>query len=371
MRLISCTVLLIVVFGCGKSSTAEGIPNHRKVLGADISLLPNFEQAGAIYKDKDGKTVTVLPFFKENGFNYVRVRLFVNPDPNSSACQDLAYVTDLCKRAKAQGFQLLLDYHYSDTWADPGKQNKPAAWNNLSTPDLTQKLYDYTKASLETLKSSGVIPEMIQTGNEITPGMLWDDGRVSLWNDPWNTAGHWKSFTDLLKQAVKACREVCPDARIVIHTERSGDAVATKNFYLKMAEYQVDYDVIGLSYYPFWHGSFAEVEKTINMAATCFPLKEVMFVEFAYSFNDWGYPADGVTPRPYPSSPEGQASFIGDFITLLKKHNNVTGLFYWYPEETYSPAGGIYPRLNRGLFDNSTGNALPGFYMMKNFSGTL
>jgi arabinogalactan endo-1,4-beta-galactosidase len=369
-RYVQIAILLVILVGCGKTSsdnTPEIISDNLKALGADISLLPNFEKAGAIYKDKDGNSVTPLPFFKDNGFNFVRVRLFVNPDLKSTACQDLAYVTDLCLKAKNQGFKLMLDFHYSDTWADPSKQFKPGEWINLSTTDLATKLYNYTKTTLESLKTQGIVPEMIQTGNEITPGMLWDTGRVSLWNDQWNTPDHWKSFADLLKNATKACREVCPIAKIVIQTERSGDAVATKNFYLKMAEYGIDYDVIGLSYYPFWHGSLTEVQKTINMAAVDFPQKPVMFVEIAYPFNDWGYPSDSLIPKPYPSTPDGQAAFLNAFISLIKKHNNVTGLFYWYPEETFSPNGGIYPKLHRGLFDNTTGRALPGLYLMKQF----
>lgn len=367
MRLMLCSVLLLLLSGCGKSSSTDVKIIQQKVLGADISLLPTLETDGAIYKDKDGKLVSLLPFFHENGFNYVRIRLFVNPDQNSAACQDLNYATGLAKRAKTQGFKILLDFHYSDTWADPGKQSKPADWNALPQPDLIQKLYDYTKTTLESLKSNGITPDLIQTGNEITPGMLWDNGRVSLWTDTWNTADHWKSFTNLLKNAIKACREVCPDAKIVIHTERSGDAQATRNFYQKMTDYNIDYDIIGLSYYPFWHGLLSEAEKTIEMAAIDFPLKPLMFVEIAYPFNDWGYPADGITPKPYPSTPAGQTTFLADFITLINNHKNVTGLFYWYPEETLVPISGTYPKLNRGLFDNTTGIALPGFYILKQF----
>ncbi len=367
MRLMLCSVFLLLLSGCGKSSSTDVKILQQKALGADISLLPTLEAAGAVYKDSEGKPVSLLTFFHENGFNYVRIRLFVHPDQNSAACQDLAYVTGLATRAKAQGFKILLDFHYSDTWADPGNQSKPSDWFNLSQTELVQKLYDYTKISLELLKSNGITPDLIQTGNEITPGMLWDNGKVSLWTDSWNTAEHWKSFTDLLKNAVKACREVCPDAKIVIHTERSGDADATRQFYQKMTDYKVDYDIIGLSYYPFWHGLLAEAERTINMAAANFPLKPLMFVEIAYPFNDWGYPADGITPKPYPSTPAGQVTFLADFITLINNHSNVTGLFYWYPEETLVPTSGSYPKLNRGLFDNVTGNALPGFYILKQF----
>ena len=263
----------------------------------------------------------------------MRYRLFVNPDLKSDACQNLDYVISLCKRSKEQGFKILLDFHYSDTWADPGKQTKPLAWQNLTQNQLVTKIYDYTKSVLLTMNDAGVLPDMIQTGNEISPGMLWDEGRVSLWKDMWNTDAHWTAFTNLLKSAISACREVAVNAKIMVHTERSGMADETKEYYTQLQKYGVDYDIIGLSYYPYWHGTLSQVESTIQTLAQSFKNKEVVFVETAYPYADFGYPTSSVYPKIYPSTPAGQAQFIKDLIILLRKYPNVKGLFYWFAEK--------------------------------------
>ncbi len=148
----------------------------QKYVGGDISMLPKYEQAGVVYKDKNGNTVSdVIAFFKQEGLNAMRVRLFVDPtqDNDKAVCQDLDYVKTLGKRIKDAGMQLLLDFHYSDTWADPGKQWTPDAWKSLNDADLANKVYEYTKDCLQQMKNAGAEPDMIQTGNEISYGMLW------------------------------------------------------------------------------------------------------------------------------------------------------------------------------------------------------
>ena len=244
-----------------------------RYVGGDISLLPEYEKAGAQYKDHDGTPIAeVLPFLHQEGMNAMRVRLFVNPDDytgkdaDPNACQDLEYITPLCKRIKDAGFALLLDFHYSDTWADPAKQWTPKAWEGLSDAQLYQKIYDYTKETLVSLKEAGVTPDFIQPGNEISYGMLWgpygaadkDLKKAFMGSD-----ANWQRFGTLLKQAIKACREECPDAKIIIHTERVAQTNVQKNFYDKMNALGVDYDIIGLSYYPYFHGSMS-VLRTVS-----------------------------------------------------------------------------------------------------------
>ena len=166
--------LLIALMGiCSLAASAQ------KYVGGDISLLPEYEQAGAKYYDKDGKNIAApLTFFKEQGMNAMRLRLFVDPSKNTgvdrdaNVCQDLEYVKKLGKHIKDAGFKLMLDFHYSDTWADPAKQWTPADWAKLSDAELQQKLYDYTKEVLKEMKKAGAEPDMIQTGNEISYGML-------------------------------------------------------------------------------------------------------------------------------------------------------------------------------------------------------
>ncbi|MDE5757969.1 MAG: arabinogalactan endo-1,4-beta-galactosidase [Allobaculum sp.] len=235
-------------------------------MGGDISLLPEYEDAGAQYKTQEGTAISdLLPWLHDEGMNAMRVRLFVNPvdhkikypskyDPN--ACQDLEYITPLCKRIVDEGFKLMLDFHYSDTWADPAKQWIPESWRGLTDDELYQKIYDYTKETLSSLKASGISPAFIQPGNEISYGMLWgmeDDPSSSLKKTFMGSDANWARFGKLLDRAIKACREECPDAKIVLHTERVAQPDVLTNFYDQMKKMDVDYDIIGLSYYPYFH----------------------------------------------------------------------------------------------------------------------
>ena len=158
----------------------------QKYVGGDISVLPKYEAQKATFFDQDGKTITdVLTFVKEQGWNTIRVRLFVDPskDTDKNVCQDLEFVKQLGKRIKDAGLFLMLDFHYSDTWADPAKQWTPDQWKGLSDDDLYKKIYEYTKDCLEQMKEAGATPDMIQTGNEISYGMLWGTEATAKGND--------------------------------------------------------------------------------------------------------------------------------------------------------------------------------------------
>lgn len=328
------------------------------VLGADLSLLPRYEKANAVYRDLLGQPVKPLAYFADQKFNCVRTRLFVNPDTQSDSCQDLAYVLDFAKQVKASGLQFMLDFHYSDGWADPVKQTKPAAWADLDFDALNTQVYDYTKEVLTALNAAGCTPDYIQTGNEITGGMLWDDGRASKMSN----------FCTLLKSAVKACRECCPDAKIVLHIESPQKTNNVVWFYNSMAQNGVEYDIIGLSYYPHWHGSLNMLSTTLKRLETQFADKAVMIVEFGYN-NAW-YPSDATYnyTQTYPATPAGQAKMTQDLVAALRQFQQVKGLFYWFPEENEAKYTGILSGwTNRGLFSNQNGEALPAFYKLKEF----
>ncbi len=328
------------------------------ILGADLSLLPRYEQAKAVYRDTLGKTVEPLTLFADQKFNCIRVRLFVNPNTKSDSCQDLDYVLNFAKKIKASGFQFMLDFHYSDGWADPVKQTKPAAWKDLTFSELTAKIYDYTKGVLDTLNAAGCTPDYIQTGNEITGGMLWPDGSTD----------NMSNFTTLLKSAGKACRECCPNAKIVLHIERPQKTDRVTWFYQSMASNSVDYDIIGLSYYPHWHGSIDALCTTLNSLAQKFSSKKVMIVEYGY-YNNW-YPSDATYDftATYPATPAGQAKMTQALVSRLRNYKQVTGLFYWFPEENEAKWTRIIDGwTSRGLFNNDNGRALPALYELKNF----
>lgn len=374
--------LLIALLGiCSLAASAQ------KYVGGDISLLPKYEQAGAQYLDKDGKTISEpLAFFKQQGMNAMRLRLFLDPskntgeDKDANVCQDLAYIKPLAKRIKDAGLNLMLDFHYSDTWADPGKQWTPDAWKNLTDAELQQKIYDYTKDVLEQLKAEGAEPDMIQTGNEISYGMLWGT-RAAVGNNstnrcwPSSPAANWTRFTNLLKQATKACREVCPKAKIILHTERTSvsqqndnkNYAALNNFYSEMKAANIDYDIIGLSYYPYFHGAISELEGAINLLEKNYADKNIMVVEFGYPYA-WAVPGTTYNyTSMYPYSDAGQKAVTADVIKMLNQHKNVNGLFWWWME--YNAYGSSLNEkwYNAPLFDSNTGKATSALYELKNF----
>ena len=354
-------VAVILITGCrGDDRRRPGtdpVEQPAWIVGADISLLTRMLSAGAVYKDSDGRDIEVMSYFRQKGFNYVRLRLFVNPDLRSYACQDLPYVQDMILKAKEKGYNVLLNFHYSDTWADPGKQYKPALWSGLNADALAVKIYSYTRETLLALVKNGAVPEMIQIGNEITNGMLWDSARADVWSQEWNTTGRWIYFSKILSQASKACREICPDSWIMVHIDCGGDRETALRFFSRMEQYYVDYDIIGLSYYPFWHGPLSDLRSCLSGLQMNFPGKKINLVEVAYPNHQWGIPDNASYTPDYPATPQGQAAFMEDFIDTLREFSAVNGFMYWYPEETYVPAGNSLT-LHRGVFDIATGNAL-------------
>ena len=353
-------------------------------VGGDISVLQSYDDYGVKYYDQQGSAISdVLTYMKSEAvaWNALRVRLFVNPskkDPDghtdAQVCQDLEYVVRLSKRIKAAGFALMLDFHYSDTWADPSNQWTPAAWAALSDTQLNTKIYQYTKECLERLVSEQATPDFIQIGNEISYGMLWSAkvDRSSKLNRCYDNAPqyYWTRFVTLLQQASKACRETCPDAQVIIHTERTGQPAALTSIYTRLAD--VDYDIIGLSYYPFWHNSLTVLSQSLNALASQFPDKKVQIVETAYYYQWQPAIGNGITydfSATWPVSPAGQAAFARDLITQLHQHPNVNGLYWWFPEENGNGPNSkvLTGWVNRGLWDNSTHRALPALYVLKDF----
>ena len=349
------------------------LPKRYDRLGGDISMLPALQKHGVQYCDSTGTVVDPYDLFASEAWNMMRVRLFVDPANASTehhdegVCQDLPYVTDLCRTIHNRGFEIMLDFHYSDTWADPGKQFTPARWQHCQNVDeLADSVYAYTRYCLTTLKNTGIEPEMIQVGNEITNGMLWPTAHVDPTGDE-----NWDNLIALLKAGVRACREVVPSARLIIHTEKAGSWPVTKAYYDKLDAASVDYDVIGLSYYPMWHGTIANLGATLDSIGARYPKREVMIVEAAYYYQhdgkSWG--GDEDFSQCPPGTIAGQQQFTRELVDELLKHFNVKGLFWWYPEENrYGDER--HPRwgLNRGLFDCETGRCLPALHEMRRFA---
>jgi beta-galactosidase len=229
-----------------------------KILGADISFLPQLEARGIKFSD-NGAEKDAIEILKDHRFNYIRLRLFVDPandsgySPKRAFC-DLQHTLDMAKRIKKAGMKFLLDFHYSDTWADPGKQYKPAAWKGLSFPELTRKIYEYTKQVLTALKAQGTLPDMVQTGNEINHGMIWPEGSIQ----------HPDSLAALLKAAIAAVKNVNPKIIAMLHIALGGQNSESEFFLDNMINRGVSFDVIGESYYPKWHGTLQDLQTNLS-----------------------------------------------------------------------------------------------------------
>ncbi|MEO8110335.1 MAG: beta-galactosidase GalA [Ginsengibacter sp.] len=237
---------------------ASSLKPTGKILGADISFLPELEERGIKFSD-NGKEKDAIEILKDHGFNYIRLRLFVDPandsgySPKKGFC-DLDHTLQMAKRIKKAGLKFLLDFHYSDTWADPGKQFKPEAWKELNFSRLTDKVHDYTKNVLKALKTQGTLPDMVQTGNEINHGIIWPDGNVQ----------HLDSLAILLKAAMAAVKEVDPSIITLLHIALGGQNAESEFFLDNMLNRGVTFDVIGESYYPKWHGTLQDLQSNLT-----------------------------------------------------------------------------------------------------------
>lgn len=331
MNKILTTLLLIF-------AALNAYAQHGEYVGGDISILPLYEKHNLGYLDTDGKKIDDLItwFTGECGWNSFRVRLFVEPQEKNAkgetdrcVCQDLDYVKSLGKRIKDAGAKFVLDIHYSDTWADPSYQIVPASWSDCTTAEQkAERVYSYTKDVLQTLSAAGAKPDFVQIGNETTYGML------GIKVMPYNHAGDdWAGLTTIFAKGAKAVREVCPEAKIIIHTERSGVADQTTYYYNKLKEAAVDYDIIGLSYYPFYHNGLSQLATTLSQLAAQIPDKKVQIMETSYPFQY--YPTDKKYDftSTWAATADGQYAFTQSLITELAKHSNVNGLYWWQPEE--------------------------------------
>jgi arabinogalactan endo-1,4-beta-galactosidase len=288
--------------------------------------------------------------------------------------QDLEFVKALGKRIKDAGMAFMLDFHYSDTWTDPGKHSTPSAWSGKTATEIANEVYSYTKDCLQQMKTAGATPDFIQTGNEISFGMLWDGCKVSA-NSNWDAYldTNWNSLATALKNAGKACREICPDAKIIIHTEQcANNPTLDVAFYNRIKDNAIDYDIIGVSYYPYFKGPISHLDNGLSQLEKNFPDKTIMVVETGCSYH---YSVGDKDKQYYPLTYEGQRQFTEELITMLNKHQNVKGLFWWFLEANEYGLDWATQRVtdewyNASLFDNETGRALPALYELKNFSTT-
>lgn len=324
-------------------------------LGIDVSTyLEQQKISHPVYK-KDGQIIDPFLIFKQNGVTHLRTRIWNNPysedgKPYLGGTCDLDNYLKLYDALAKYGFKQVVDFHYSDFWVDPSKQFCPKAWRNLTFEQVEEEIYRFTKESLTKIKEHGIDVDMIQTGNEVTHGMVWPFGKLDF--DSENPYGN---FAKLLISARKACKEVYPNAKVIIHLEESWNIHLYRHTLKELIKNGVEVDILGTSYYPFWHHSFSEYFANVDMVQKEFGIP-VMNVELGYPFTlkDYLPEADKEGRNhmainlsmkdsfreilPYDVSIEGQAQFVKKFIELGEKHH-LLGAFYWEP--LWIPGKGI------------------------------
>ena len=311
------------------------------IMGMDASCVPSLEASGVKYYDFDGAERDVYEILAENGINYIRVRVWNDPfdaDGNGYGggnC-DIENAIEVGKRATAAGMKLLVNFHYSDFWADPAKQMVPKAWKGMGIDEKSEALYAYTKDCLEKLVTAGVNVGMVQIGNE-TNGAMCGENASAL--------GGWKKITQLMSAGSRAVREVCPKALVAVHFANPEKVTNYVSYGKNLEYYGVDYDVFASSYYPFWHGTLDNLATVLSDIANTYG-KKVMVAETSYAFTAENTDFYGNTigegggiVKDYPFTLQGQANLVRNVInTVVNKTTNGIGVFYW--EGTWISVGG-------------------------------
>jgi arabinogalactan endo-1,4-beta-galactosidase len=346
--------------------------------GADLSFTPQELAAGAKFT-YHGQQQSPVQIMRENGGNYVRMRLWVDPPPGySNLASDLA----LARAVHAAGMKIYLDIMYSDFWADPQHQNIPAAWQGQDLAQLTSTVQSYTQQVISAFAKQGTAVDMVSIGNEIRNGILWPIGQV---NDPTNPADY-DNLATLLKAGVAGARAGNPPGHqllIMMHYDQGGNNSLSQAFFQNLVAQGVPFDVIGLSYYPFFHGAISAMRQNVDALAGQFH-KKIVIAETQYpwtlangnspigdSTGNFVWEPSQLSPG-YPASPGGQLSFVTDELSILAQVPDGlgAGMFYWAPDwipgVPWEPGTGIgTPNANLTLF-NSQGVALPSIGLFRN-----
>ena len=329
---------------------------------ADLSHLAYFESRGVTYKD-NGRVQDGIQILKNHGINCVRLRLFTSSAAQASAdpynyINNTNYTVPLAVRVKNAGLKFLLDFHYSDSWADPGKQIKPSAWTNLNFTQLVRQMRTYNSNTITAFAAAGAMPDYVQVGNEITPGMLWPDGRVS---GSYDTSTQWHQLRQLMNAAIQGINEASgTPPKIIVHIDRSGDWGATQWFFdhLGQSPDPVTFDIIGESYYPWWHGDLNALSNCLNNAAQHYN-KPVIVAETAFPWTN-SVPASFNPNLGIPLTPAGQVEYTIALTSVVKgvSGGKGAGIFWWGSEYVRLPGYDLANFEKTSLF-NYEGNTLP------------
>jgi arabinogalactan endo-1,4-beta-galactosidase len=371
----------------------KGVYMSKFIKGMDLSTLLEMERCGAKYYDH-GQEMDILDIMKKYDVDTIRLRLWNDPksesgEPYGAGNNDLAETIAIGKRVTDAGLGVLLNFHYSDFWADPGKQIKPKAWASYGVEELEKAVYDFTKDSLQKVLDAGVNVRMIQVGNELSNGLLWPEGQLP----------NYDNVAKFVSAGIRACREVKADIPLMIHLDNGGNNALYRDWFDHYMERGEDFDYIGLSYYPFWHGTLQMLEDNMNDIAVRYG-KELIVAEVSMGHTMEDYKnyekltdseRKGYATKPelaakveYPMTVQGQADFTKDFLKRVANvaDNKGAGFFWWEPAWIPVPGSGWATPAslkymndpgpcgnewaNQALFDYE-GNALPALEVIRDF----
>ena len=325
------------------------------ILGIDVSSYLEEQRITHPEYKENGKVIDPFLLFKKQGITHIRTRIWNHPysennEPYLGGTCDLNNCLELIKSLEKYGFSHLIDFHYSDFWVDPSKQSMPKAWVNLKEEELLNEVYRFTRDSLLKIKEVTKDVTHIQIGNETTHGMLFP---YALLRGDEERKESFKRLSNALKAGIKGAKEVFPNAKIIIHLEQSYDQELFLEYFQELIDNHVEFDIIGTTYYPFWHHSFEEYFANMDLMRNHFH-KEVMNMETAFPFTlkDYQDDGDGINHLvinennaselkkfvPYEISQKGQKEYVREFLKNAKKHQ-LDGVFYWEP--LWIPGEGI------------------------------
>lgn len=302
--------------------------------GMDVSMLKELEKHGAAYY-LNGERKDLFEIMKVSGVNLIRLRLWNHPygengEPYGGGTNDLETTIELAKRAEIHKLDIMLDFHYSDFWADPAKQIKPKEWSHLKADELREEVYRYTKETLQRMKKESILPVIVQVGNEITNGLLWPEGRVE------NT----EVMVSFLEAGIRGVKEVDPNIKILLHLDFGTDNELYRRWFTAIEPYKLQYDIIGMSYYPFWNGSLQDLANNMNDISCTFN-KDVLVAETSIGYTTDTLGCSGIVfseelekKTEYPATKEGQELFLYDLCKTVRsvKNGRGIGMIYWEPE---------------------------------------
>jgi arabinogalactan endo-1,4-beta-galactosidase len=347
------TVLLLFLVSVCCSSASDFIA------GADMSLLNYFLSNNIVYKE-GGVATNALAILQQSGVTCVRLRLFTSSQSQAAAnpynyINNTNYTIPLAQSVKRAGLQFCLDFHYSDTWADPGHQAIPSAWTNLSYTALVQQMYSYNSNTIAAFRAGGAMPDYVQVGNEIDSGMLWPYGEVG------GSYTNWSQLAQLMNAAIQGIQAASAGTsmpKIIVHISSGGNWSTTEWFFNNLNPYGVSFDIMGFSYYPFWDGGFASLTTNLNNAANTYH-KPVMVMETAFPWNNesWG---DGTNINGIVPSETGQVQYVEELAPIVTGVSGGygTGAFWWGTE--YQAVNGVNEAgFNTASWFDTGGNVLP------------